>query len=533
MDAIFSEEVIARQPPEAQAIIRLALAKISALEAEIAELRAQYAKLQTEYVQLQTQYAQLQSENARLRAENAELRAEIAALKAENARLRAENAELRSRIEQLERQSKGKTPHNSSLPPSTQHPHARRKGPKPKSKRKRGGQPGHEKPERLLIPSQECDKQVLCKPKYCRRCGAKLSGSDPTPLQHQVWELPRIKPQVTEYLLHRLRCSCCGETTCGQLPPGVPKGQTGPKMMAFVGLLMAKYRQSKRQTAEFLSRLFGRPFSAALVVKIQHELTDAVRPHYEALVAELPKQRHLNIDETATKESNGKAWLWTFVARQFTVYAVRATREAVALKTFLGANFRGIVTCDRAKMYWWLERLQWCWSHLKRDFQAMIDRGTNYGRWLGSRLRRLTCELFEHWGNYRAGNISHKALLRRTGRIREKIEWLLFCGTRGPDAAVRGTCRELYEHRRRLWTFLHHDGVEPTNNAAERALRHPVIWRKLSFGTQSNKGSRFIETMLTVIETCRQQGRNVFTFLTDVMQAHLANQPAPSLLPGV
>ena len=163
----------------------------------------------------------------------------------------------------------------------------------------------------------------------------------------------------------------------------------------------------------------------------------------------------------------------------------------------------------------------------------MIDSGTVQGTWLGSRLRRATCELFEHWADYRAGKISRAALLRRMGPVRRKIESLLLRGTESGDADVRGTCRELYAHRQWLWMFLHHEGVEPTNNAGERALRHAVIWRKLSFGTQSASGSRFVETMLTVIETCRQQRQNVFSFLTAAVDAHLAHQPAPSLLAGV
>jgi transposase len=303
--------------------------------------------------------------------------------------------------------------------------------------------------------------------------------------------------------------------------------------MAFAALLMAYYRQSKRRTAEFLSTLLGQPCSASLTVKIENQVTAAARPSYEALAAQLPAQELLSIDETGTKEANGKAWLWTFVARMFTVFAVRGTREATALTTFLGEAFHGVVNCDRAKMYWHLGRLQWCWAHLKRDFQAMIDSGTVQGKWLGPRLRRATCELFEHWADYRAGKISRAALLRRMGPVRRKVERLLLRGTESGDADVRGTCRELYEHRQWLWTYLRHEGVEPTNNAGERSLRHAVIWRKLSFGTQSASGSRFVETMLTVIETCRQQGRNVFAFLTNAVETHLAHQPAPSLLAGV
>jgi transposase len=465
-----TEEIIARQPPEAQAIIRALLAEI---------------------------------------------------------------AELKARIEELERQAKGKTPQNSSLPPSTQHPHARPQPPKRKSKKKRGGQPGHEKHERPLLPAEQCDEAIPLRPTECRRCGSKLSGNDPEPLRHQVWEVPEIKPHVTEYQRHRLTCPSCGETTCAELPAGVSQGQSGPRLMAFVALLMAYYRQSKRRTAEFLGSLLGQPCCPALTVKIQNQVTAALRPSYEALAAELPTQEQLNIDETGTKEANGKAWLWTFVAGLFTVFAVRATREATALRDFLGETFHGVVTCDRAKMYWYLGCLQWCWAHLRRDFQAMIDSGDNSGKHLGFRLRRATCELFEHWADYRDGKISWAALLHRMGPVRRKVECLLLRGTQSSNPDVRGTCRELYEHRQWLWTFLRHQGIEPTNNAGERSLRHAVIWRKLSFGTQSASGSRFVETMLTVIETCRQQRRNVFLFLTAAVEAHLTHQPAPSLLSGV
>ncbi len=163
----------------------------------------------------------------------------------------------------------------------------------------------------------------------------------------------------------------------------------------------------------------------------------------------------------------------------------------------------------------------------------MVDSGTVQGKWLGSRLRRLTCALFEHWADDRVGKIAWAALRRRMGPVRRKVQRLLLRGSQSGDPDVRGTCRELYEHRQWLWTFLRHERVEPTNNAGERSLRHAVIWRKLSFRTQSAGGSRFVGTMLTVIETCRQRCRNVFAYLTTAVEAHLARQPAPSLLPGL
>ena len=216
-----------------------------------------------------------------------------------------------------------------------------------------------------------------------------------------------------------------------------------------------------------------------------------------------------------------------------TVFALRLTRKATALVELLGEKFGGIVTCDRAKMYWRVERVQWCWAHLKRDFQALIDKGDNQAKRLGYDLRRLTCKLFEHWGDYRKGKITRAALLRRMGPVRREVERLLLRGVQSGNPCMQGMCRELYGHRQWLWTFLRHEGVEPTNNAGERSLRHAVIWRKLSFGTQSAAGSRFVERLLTVIETCRRQDRNVFDWLTQAVQAKLRKDTAPSLLATV
>lgn len=447
--------------------------------------------------------------------------------------LLAEIASLRAELEELRRQLKGKTPQNSSLPPSTQHPHARPAPPQRKSKKRRGGQAGHAKHQRPLVPSQDCDEIQELQPTECRRCGEKLTGRDSNPLRHQVWELPEIRPLVTEYRRHRLVCRWCGEATCAELPAGVPQGQSGPRLTAFAALLMAYYRQSKRRTAEFLSTLLGQPCSPALTVKMQTQVTAALRPAYDELAAQLPTQDQLSIDETATKECNGKAWLWTFVARKFTVYTLRCTREATALVDLLTAKFHGVVTCDRAKMYWHTGRLQWCWAHLIRDFQAFIDSGDGQAKRLGYDLRRSARKLFLHWSNYRDGTISRAALLRRMAPVRREVERLLLRGAASGNRTIVGTCRELSEHRDWLWAFLRHEGVEPTNNASERALRHAVIWRKLSFGTQSAGGSRFVETMLTVIETCRQQRRNVFDFVTAAVQTHFAHESAPSLLTRV
>jgi transposase len=313
----------------------------------------------------------------------------------------------------------------------------------------------------------------------------------------------------------------------------VPTGTAGPRLTALAALLMGACRQSKRRVAWFLERVLGQPCSPGWVVKLQGRAAAALEPAHRELVAALPAQLVLGIDETPGREGRGKSWLRTFVAPGFTAYEIRPTRKATILADRLGASFAGAVACDRAKMYWRLPRLQWCWAHLIRDIQALIDHGDGRVRRLGHDLMRPTRDLFRLRARVRAGTLDWPGWLRLMSPIRARVESLLLRGAFSGYRRLVGMCRELYDHRDRLWTFLELEGVEPTNNASERALRPAVIWRKLSFGTQSAGGSQFVERMLTVVETCRQQDRDVLTFLTDAIQAHHAHQPAPSLLDGV
>jgi len=447
--------------------------------------------------------------------------------------VRAFVASLIDRIEKLEARL-ALSPQNSSLPPSSQHPHAKpprekKKGPK----RKRGGQPGHQRHQRELIPSEDCNQVVPLKPDVCRRCATKLTGVDPEPLRHQVWDLPEIKPIVIEYQQHRLICSFCGESTCASLPEGVPCGQSGPRLIAFSGLLMAYFRQSKRRTAMFLQDLLGQPCCPSLTVKMQNQVTAALQAPYEELLEALADQPQVHMDESPTKEANQKAWLWAAVAQLFAVFAVFPSRAGQAIGSLLGDDYSGIVNCDRAKMYWRLKRLQWCWAHLKRDFQALIDYPDRQVKRLGHDLMRQVKLMFQHWWDYRSGKISRKTFQARMIPIRAEVNALLLRGVFSGNERLIGMCEELYDHREWLWTFVDHEGIEPTNNTAERALRHAVIWRKLSFGTQSARGSRFVERMLTTIETCRLQKRNIFEYLNAAVEAHLAKRPAHSLLPAL
>jgi transposase len=433
---------------------------------------------------------------------------------------------LTARVAELEAKL-GKDSTNSSKPPSTTHPHAKPPSSKPKSGRKHGGQPGHAKHERALIPTEDCQDMVPCVPTECRRCGKELSGTDPDPLRHQVWELPEIKPLVIEYQQHRLICSC-GCSTCGELPKGVPTGQAGPQLIAFTALLMACFRQSKRRAAQFLSMILNQPASAGWMVLLQNRAAQAVKPAYDELAGQLAAQTVLNIDESPTKEGQAKAWVWTFVSVTFTFFACRTSRAADVLKELLGNTFSGVIQCDRARMYWCFGRLQWCWAHLKRDFQALIDDPCATKKRLGHDLMKPTKELFALWKKVRDGTISRRTFRRQMQPIRQRVDALLLRGYF--NAHTQGFCKELVEHGAHLWTFIDIEGVEPTNNAAEQALRHAVIWRKLSFGTQSRSGSQFVERLLTVIETCRRQRRNAYSWLAESVQAQLNQQPGPSLM---
>ncbi len=457
----------------------------------------------------------------------ASLPAEVLALIAWQARqierLSARVAELECQLVSLS----GKGPSNSSKPPSTTHPHAKAPGPKPRSGRRRGGQRGHDKHERPLLPAEQCRAVVPCVPTRCRRCGAALAGTDPAPRRHQVWELPDFRPDVTEYQRHRLVCAC-GCSTCGALPAGVPTGQAGPRLIAFAGLLMACFRQSKRRAAQFLGMVLNQPASAAWMVVLQNRVAAAVRPAYDERAGELAAQAVLNADESPTKEGPAKAWVWTFVATTFTFFACRTSRAAAVLQDLLGDAFGGVLHCDRARMYWCYGRLQWCWAHLKRDFQGLIDSPCATKKRLGHDLMRPTQELFALWKRVRDGTLSRRAFRRRMRPVRQRVDALLLRGYWNP--ATYGFCKELVEHGEHLWTFLEVEGVEPTNNAAEQALRHAVIWRKLSFGTQSAAGSRFVERLLTVIETSRRQSRDTFAWLVEAVRADIDGRPAPSLL---
>lgn len=420
---------------------------------------------------------------------------------------------------------------NSSKPPSSDGPHVKRKPPKPASGRKTGGQPGHPPHHRALVAIEKVDTVITCKPVQCRRCGGSLTGSDPEPFRQQVVELPPVQPQLTEYQLHRLRCAECGITTCGELPSGVLPSCYGPRLASIVALCTGGYRMSKRMVVSFCREVLGIELSVGEICQIEQTVTKAVAPAVEE-AAIYVQSCDLNIDETTWKEQRKRRTLWTLVTTQLSVFTIATGRGAAVLQKLVGKWYGGTITSDRAKAYdsQPLRRRQVCWSHLMRDFQAMIDRG-GPGRGVGEALLEHAHVLFAWWHWVRDGTWTRSTFQSYVQTLRASFKMELEWGTQNACPKTAATCKELLAREAALWTFVRVEGIEPTNNSAERSLRGAVLWRKVSFGTQSERGSRFVASMLTVLMSCQQQHRNALTYLTACCQAFYANRPVPSLLP--
>ena len=418
---------------------------------------------------------------------------------------------------------------NSSRPPSSDPPHVKRRPPQPPSGRKRGGQPGHARQQRPLVPPEQIKQTIPIKPAACRRCGLALHGDDPEPRRHQVAEIPPIQPVVIEYRLHRLACTACGTRTCASLPVGVPTGAFGPRLQALLAILAGGYRLGKRPIRQLAHDLFGLSISTGMVAKLERSTADALAQPMAELEGYVRTQ-HANVDETSWREARHKAWLWVVVAPLVTVFHIAATRCGKVAGQLLGSAYRQVVTSDRWKAYNGFRRRQICWSHLRRDFQAMIDRQDS-GAPIGERLLSLSDRLFAWWHRVRDGTLNRSSFRVYISGLRAEVREALIQGTACGCPKTAATCRNLTAHEPKLWTFVWHEGVEPTNNAAERALRHAVLWRKGSGGTDSRRGSRFVERVLSIRETCRQQGCGFLEYLVECCQAHLWDKEAPSLLP--
>jgi transposase len=359
-----------------------------------------------------------------------------------------------------------------------------------------------------------------------------LEGDDPQPRRHQVTEVPPVQPVVTEYQLHCLLCPACGVPTRAALPVGVPTGGFGPRVQAIVALCTGAYHLSKRTTQTVMEDLFGLPMSLGTLPNLEHATTQALAVPVAEAHTYVQRQSIAHVDETGWREGRTRAWLWVAVTAWVTVFAVRLSRGAKVAQDLLGERFCGILVTDRWSAYTWYPTRwrQVCWAHLLRDFEAMIERGGR-SQEIGEALRTQARQMFHWWHQVRDGTLTHAQFRVLMRPLRRHVARLLKAGQTCGVAKTEGVCREVLKVYDALWTFVRVEGVEPTNNVAERAIRPGVLWRKGSFGTQSAQGSRFVETMMTVVATLKQQHRHVLAYMTDACQAAYTGRPAPSLLP--
>jgi transposase len=281
-----------------------------------------------------------------------------------------------------------------------------------------------------------------------------------------------------------------------------------------------------------LADWFGLPLSLGSVVSLQQVGSAALAPVYAAIHTAVQQQQRCNIDETGWKEAGKRRWLWTMVTAVATLFAVLTSRDGPGLRHLLGTAYRGIVGSDRHRPYLALEpnRHQLCWAHLVRNFQALAERNGRLGAW-GADFLALSRLVFRLWHLFREGTIERAELQAAMAPIQATMHALLVAGARRCDAP-EGMCQELLAHEDALWTFVREERVEPTNNAAEQALRGAVLWRKGCFGAQSAEGNQFVERILSVSATCRQQQRHLLTFITEAISAYWAGRPAPALFPA-
>ena len=445
--------------------------------------------------------------------------------------VRALVLELLKRLVEVEARL-NQTSRNSSKPPSSDPPSTAPRRAKEPSGRKPGGQPGHTGHGRTLKPETEVDQIIEVWAEQCGQCGTLVLGADPEPERHQVMELPRITPVVTEYRRHRLSCVACGASTQAPWPATMPLGSFGPRVQATVGYLTGRIGASQREVQEILATMCQTEVSVGSVGALEQAVSAALAAPVAEAETYVQRQPVRNADETSWREKTKRVWLWISVTPLVTIFRLLKTRGAAGAKALWGEQVWGSIGTDHYAGYHWIDprQRQLCWAHLKREFLAWSERAGETAR-IGLALLAVEKQLFALWYRAREGTLAWADFQVAMLPLMARVSTLLQDGVAGADAKTRGTCRNLLKREAALWTFVWESEVDPTNNRAERPLRRAVLWRRRSFGTQSEAGSQFVERILTAVTTLRQQRRDVLDYLTAACTAAIRKDPAPSLLP--
>lgn len=452
--------------------------------------------------------------------------------------------ELTKRVEKLEEAlaQKSTNSSNSSKPPSSDgitKPPGKRRAQKGEPKRKPGGQKGHKGVTRELFPENQATTIEKLYPKRCKKCGASFPDTPPLdilapePRRHQQLDIPPKSLIINEYQRHGFQCSC-GTTTWAELPPEAVDG-FGPRLAASLAYLTGCHRISRRGNHEIAETMLGLPISPASVCGVLEEAGQAVEDTYEELACALPDLPFVNGDETGWRVGASLSWLWIFVAPTFVVFRI-GPRNSKTVAEMLGEDFGGILCCDRFSAYLKAHKgvFQFCWAHLIRNFKGLADTcskkdAQDFSRWMLAESKRL----FEIWHRFRGGDITRSEVIRLSVPIRCRMVRCLKKFSASETAKVRKFTTKLLGCRDGLFTFLYHDGVEPTNNSAERGVRPAVMWRRICQGNKTQKGARITERLLTATQSCRMQAKDPIEFLAEAILAYRKGLPAPSLLPKI
>lgn len=446
---------------------------------------------------------------------------------------------LLKRVERLERELRelrallNRNSSNSNKPPSSDSPGQRaERSSRPSKGKKPGGQPGHQACQRELLPAERVTRRERHDPARCRSCAASLAlAEEIEPLRHQVIELPRIEPDVTEYVLGRRRCGKCKTITTGRLPRGVPRGMCGPRLSALITLLTGVYHLSRRNTAVLLDDVLGVKLSLGSVSNVERRMGEALSGAHAEALACVRRARVKHLDATSWSQSSQPRSLWTFASRLASVFVITTTATADAVSELVG-RVRGTLVTDRGSQFgfWAMHQRQICWAHLVRKFVAFTESARPEVQRLGEALLLLAQCHLAHWHDVRDGTKKRGDLQRLVARLEP-----IFIGHLERAVALRlpgasGVCANLLAHRSALFTYAFVEGVPATNNHAERELRGFVLWRKQTAGTRSERGDRYAERVMTVAHTLRKQGRHVLSYLNDACIAAFRGAPTPALI---
>jgi len=471
-----------------------------------------------------------------LRAENTALRAENASLRADLLQVTEQLAAALKRIEELEAKQKENSA-TSDRPPSSDPPWNKPPAKKRESSgKKRGGQPGHKGVTRELLPVEKVSRVIPLLPKNCEGCKRPLPQSVQPGMalvqRHQVTETPPQQLDVTEHQLYGVTCACCGTVTTAELPDDVGRSAFGPRLQAIVALLTGRYRLSRREAVEGMKDLFGVDMALGTVSAIEKTTSAALEEPYEEARKAVRDAGVVYADETGWRNGKVRAWLWIAVTTTLAVFWIDPRRTRQAFHRFLGALSKYLVT-DRWGAYLKhpLELHQLCWAHLKRDFEKlMLHRGEP--RALGTAALAEIKSIFQLWHRFEHGEIKRPTLKKLMKPIQDRFYDLLTDGLQNSYAKAGGLCARLIPLWPCLWIFLKVEGVQPTNNLGERDLRKAVLWRKGSFGSQSDDGCLYASRILTAVGSLRKQGRDILGFLEQAIRAYRTGLQAPSLLPS-